>query len=186
GWADSDGDGALDKDGIPLRLTLAGDARREALLGDIQLQLKANCGIEVETRLLTRGELEGDWPDGVIFGRRFDLALFGWNVGAAPPCEVWTTTQIPSDANPGGANDTGYSNPAFDAACRRARTTLDPQHATQSHAEAQRIFAEDLPVLPLFFWPKLAAARAPVQGFVLDPTSPSELWNIEELRRIEP
>jgi hypothetical protein len=36
-------------------------------------------------------------------------------------------------------------------------------------------------MLPLFFRVKVAAARAQVQGFALDPTSPSELWNIEEL-----
>jgi peptide/nickel transport system substrate-binding protein len=185
GWADSDGDGTLDKDNVPLKLTLAGgpmgDPLREALLAAIQAQLMVNCAIDVETRLLTRGELEGDWPDGVIFGRRFDLAVFGWRVGAVPPCELFTTEQIPDDANPGGANDTGYSNAQFDAACQQSLTTLDPADADQYNAEAQRIFAQELPMLPLFFRPRIAAARAQVQGFALDPTSPSELWNIEEL-----
>jgi peptide/nickel transport system substrate-binding protein len=183
GWTDSDGDGTLDKDGASLRLTLSGgplgDPLREVLLAAIQSQLKANCGIEVETRLLTRGELEGNWPDGVIFGRRFDLALFGWGVGSVPPCELWTTAQIPDDANPGGANDTGYSNPEFDSACRRALTTFDPQQSAHYHAEAQRILAEDLPMLPLFFRVKVAAARANIIGLTLDATSPTELWNIE-------
>ena len=185
GWTDSDGDGTLDKDALPLKLTLVGgplgDPLREALLTAIQAQLKANCGIEVEIRSLTRGELEGDWPDGVVFGRRFDLALFGWKVGSVPPCELFTTRQIPDEANPGGANDTGYSNPQFDAACQQSLTTLDPENATPYDAEAQRIFSQDLPMLPLFFRVKVAAARAQVQGFALDPTSPSELWNIEEL-----
>jgi peptide/nickel transport system substrate-binding protein len=185
GWTDSNGDGTLDKDGVPLKLTLVGgpvgDPIREALLPAIQSQLKANCGIEVETRLLTRGEMEGDWPDGVIFGRRFDLAVFGWGVGSVPRCELFTTAQIPDDANLGGVNDTGYSNPEFDAACRRALTTFDPALAAQYHAEAQRIFAQDLPMLPLFFRVKAAAVRANITGFALDATSPSELWNIEEL-----
>jgi peptide/nickel transport system substrate-binding protein len=185
GWTDSNGDGILDKSGGQLKLTLAGmpmdDLWHKGMFEEIQAQLKTNCGIEVETRLLTRGELEGDWPDGVIFGRRFDLAMFGWKVGSVPPCELFTTDQIPDDTNPGGANDTGYSDPEFDAACRRALTAFDPQPAAQDHAEAQRLFARDLPVLPLFFLVKIAAARPQVEGFVLDPTSPSELWNIEEL-----
>jgi peptide/nickel transport system substrate-binding protein len=184
-WTDSDGDGTPDKDGIPLRLTLVGgpvgDPIREALLPAIQSQLKANCGIEIETRLLTRGEMEGDWPDGVIFGRRFDLAVFGWRVGSAPPCELFTTAQIPDDANPGGANDAGYSNPQFDDACRRALTTFDPQLAAPYHQAAQRLFAEDLPMLPLFFRVRAAAARANVADFALDPTAPSELWNLETM-----
>ncbi len=184
-WTDSNGDGTLDKDGAPLKLALVsgpvGDSIREALLAAIQSQLKTNCGIEVGPRLLTRGELEGDWPDGVIFGRRFDLAVFGWEVGSVPPCELFTAAQIPDDANPGGANDTGYSNPQFDAACHRALTMFDPQLAAQYHAEAQRLFAQDLPMLPLFFRVKIAAIRAQVADFTRDPTSPSELWNIEEL-----
>ena len=98
-----------------------------------------------------------------------------------PPCELFTTAQIPDDANPGGANDTGYSNAQFDAACQQSLTPLDPANADQYNAEAQRIFAQDLPMLPLFFRVKIAAARAQVSGFTLDPTSPSELWNIEEL-----
>ena len=181
GWADTDGDGILDKDGSALRLGLVYGPEYELTASNIRAQLRDVCSIEIELRPITRGELEGDWPDGVIFGRRFDLAVFGWRVGAVPPCELFTTAQIPDDANPGGANDTGYSNAQFDAACRRALTTFDPELSAQYHAEAQRIFAQELPMLPLFFRPRIAAARAQVQGFVLDPTSPSELWNIEEL-----
>ena len=185
GWRDADGDGVLDKDSARLRLTLAGNGGGEELWEAIQRQWKMNCGIEVEVHQLTRGESEGDWPDGVIFGRRFDLAVFGWRVGSTPPCELFTTAQIPDDDNPGGANNLGYSNVAFDAACRRGLLTLDPARAAPFHAEAQRLFARDLPMLPLFFGVKIAAARRQVLGFVLDATSPTELWNIEALT-IEP
>jgi peptide/nickel transport system substrate-binding protein len=187
GWTDSDGDGTLDKNGVPLRLTLAsgpvGDPIREGLLQSIQSQLRTNCGVEIETRPLTRGELEGDWPDGLIFGRQFDLAEFGWEVDSLPPCELFTTDQIPDEANPAGANDTGYSNSVFDLACHQALTTFEPPTAAQLHAQAQRLFAQDLPMLPLFLRAKLAAARPGVSGFVLDPTSSSGLWNIESLTK---
>jgi peptide/nickel transport system substrate-binding protein len=158
-----------------------GDASREALMASIQSQLMANCGVEIELQPLTRGELEGDWPDGVVFGRRFDLALFGWRPVGAPPCGLFTTAQMPDDASPGGANDTGYSSAEFDQACRKALTSWDPVEAASFQAEAQRIFARDLPVLPLLFRPRIAAARPQVSGFALDPTSASELWNIESL-----
>jgi len=185
GWTDSDADGTLDKDGIALRLTLAsgpiGDLVREGLLQAIQSQLRTNCGIEIETRPLTRGELEGNWPDGLIFGRQFDLAEFGWEVGSLPPCELFTTAQIPDEANPAGANNPGYSNAGFDTACYQALAAFDPQGAAQFHTEAQRRFTQDLPMLPLFLRAKLAAARLGVSGFVLDPTSSSGLWNIESL-----
>jgi peptide/nickel transport system substrate-binding protein len=181
GWQDTDSDGIRDKAGTPLRLTLISSS--EALLKPIATQLRDHCGIEIDPRPLTRGELLGDWPEGVVFGRRFELAIFTWHIGNVPPCELWMTAQIASNTNPGGANNTGYSNPAFDTVCRRALTTLDPALAAQHHAEAQRLWAQDLPVLPLFFTARTAAARPEVQGFMLDPTSPSVLWNIESLGR---
>lgn len=182
GWADSDGDGILDKAGTPLRLTVAA-SNNQLPITNYQLQMQVNCGIETEIRPLTLGELIGDWPDGVVFGRRFDLALLTWKVGEARPCALWLAAQIPDDSNPGGANAAGYRNPDYDAACRRALTTLDPVRAAPSYAEAQRLFDRDLPALPLFFQVKVAAALPGVQGFALDATSESELWAIEAISR---
>ena len=49
------------------------------------------------------------------------------------------------------------------------------------HKQAQAIFSEELPAVPLFIWPRIALVRPYVLGFTLDATSPSELWNIETL-----
>jgi peptide/nickel transport system substrate-binding protein len=180
GWADSDGDGILDKAGVPLRLTLA-DVNPQWPVTDYQSQLQTNCGIALELRPLSLGDVIGDWPAGVVFGRRFDLALLTWEVGENWPCELWLTAQIPNDSNPGGANAGGYSNPDYDEACRRARTTLDPAASAGFYAEAQRLWAQDLPALPLFFQVKVAAVLPGVRGFALDSTSASELWAIEAI-----
>jgi peptide/nickel transport system substrate-binding protein len=183
GWTDTDGDATLDRDGQPLALTLAGgpvgNAAREALLAAVQAQLLANCGVALTLQPLTNGELVGDWPDGVIFGRRFDLALFGWRVGAAPPCGLFLSEQVPGDANPAGANAGGYASPEFDAACRRALAALDLPAAAAEHRLAQGFFARDLPALPLFFWPRVGLARSEVAGYSVDAISESELWNVE-------
>lgn len=183
GWTDTDGDGVLDREDQPLALTLAagpvGNPAREGLQTAVQAQLLANCGIVIAIQTLTSGELMGDWPDGVIFGRRFDLALFGWRVGAAPPCGLFLSEQVPDDDNPAGANAGGYASAEFDLACRRALTALDGPAAAGAHRAAQRIFARDLPGLPLFYWPRVGLARAGVVRYGVDPTSESELWNVE-------
>ncbi|MCC7362423.1 MAG: hypothetical protein IT317_23285, partial [Anaerolineales bacterium] len=116
GWADVDG--------APRALRLVGgpqdNAAVLALLSAVQTQLQTNCGVAVSAQALTRGELTGDWPDGVVFGGQFDLALFTWQAGPAPPCALFLSDQIPSESNPSGANATGYSSAAFDEACRAA------------------------------------------------------------------
>jgi len=120
------------------------------------------------------------WPQGVIFGRRFDLSAFPWRTGNVPPCDLYLTSAIPNAQNPGGTNNTGYSNPDFDGACQTALTTLDDDARRAAHMQAQIVFAADLPSLPLFFRPKLAAAAPRVIGVHLDPTAASVLWNLEE------
>jgi peptide/nickel transport system substrate-binding protein len=187
GWTDSDLDGVLDRGtpGTALNLTLAGgplgDPLRERLTSLVAEQLRSHCGIGVEVLTLTRGELEADWPAGPIFGRRFDLAVFGWRIGPVPPCDLFTSAQIPGPANPAGANAAGYANPDYDRACQHALSAADPAAASAAHAEAQRDLARDLPFVPLLFRPRLAATRPEVDGYALDASSPSELWNIEQL-----
>lgn len=182
-WSDSDGDGALDQAGVELRLILAagppGDPLREALAAGLAAQLDANCGIRVDVQTLTAGERSADWPDGALFGRRFDLALVGWNTAQSGACAALTTRQIASDLNPAGANLAGYSRPAFDDACRRARTALDPALAAQARAEAEGLLASDLPLLPLVFRLRVIGLRPEVAGLAPDPTAASELWSLE-------
>ncbi len=50
----------------------------------------------------------------------------------------------------------------------------------ENHMEAQRIFSQDVPVIPLFLRLKVAATRPEVQNFNVDPTQNSELYNIYE------
>ena len=185
GWADTDGDGLVDHEGQPLALTLAGGPQGNAdvlaLLVAVQRQLQANCGVAVAVQPLTRGELVGDWPDGVIFGQRFDLALFTWRAGPVLPCALFLSDQIPSAANPAGTNAPGYASAAFDAACREALAAPDAASAQAAHLAAASLFAGDRPALSLFWWPRAGLARVGVTGYALDPASDSELWNLETL-----
>jgi len=159
----------------------ADDPFRQALLAFVQTQLMTNCGIEVKPNLLSADELYAPWPDGLLFGRHFDLGSFPWRTGSQPPCELYLSDAIPGDQNPGGANDTGYSSQAFDTACQVARRALDAATRHQGQVAAQVVFMQDLPSLPLFFRPKIAVALPGVTGLKLDSTAGSILWNVETL-----
>jgi peptide/nickel transport system substrate-binding protein len=174
--------------------TTAGNVMREQIMQIFKENL-AECGVDVQIYFVPSSEWFADGPEGELFGRRYDLGEFAWLTGVEPACNLYAGYNIPGpegETNPvtgltydqgwGGQNQTGYYNPDFDAACRAAEQSLPGTETyEESHKEAQRIFSEDVPVIPLFLRLKVAAARPEVQNFFVDPTQNSELYNIYEL-----
>jgi peptide/nickel transport system substrate-binding protein len=153
----------------------------------LMAQTMAECGIEANLEYWSPGEYFADGPDGPVFGRRFDIGQFAWLTGVEPPCDLYLTEAIPGEDTEvfpygwGGWNDTGYSNAEYDATCNAALQSLPGQASyDENHLKAQELFAEDLPVVPLYLRLKLAATRPDMCNFVMDPTANSEMWNIEE------
>lgn len=155
----------------------------------------AQCGIQVELVFLPSDEFYAPGPEGVVFGRNFDLAQFAWFTGISPRCDLWTTEQIPGDPNIlneegnsifpfgwSGLNAAGYSNPEYNTVCHKALGALPgtPDYY-ENHLRAQEIFAAELPSIPLYMRLKLAVSRPDMCGFQMDPTASSELWNLEAL-----
>jgi len=190
GWLDEDEDDIREAHGVPTivsgtpfsvtLLTTEGDPAREHTANILTENLEA-CGIGVAVDYLPPEVFYADGPDGPIFGRQFDLALFSWMNGTSAPCELYLSTEIPTEDNWWAAsNNPGYASEEYDAACQAAMQALPGLEAyTNFHHEAQRIFSRDLPVLPLYFVPKLVAAQPKVSGVVLDPSEYINLWNIE-------
>ena len=146
----------------------------------------AGCGVKVDVSYLSADQLYAAGPSGVLFGRQFDLAEYAWDIGSQPPCFLYTSSEIPNAANSwggtryGGVNATGYSNPAYDAACNAAQQSgLDEATYTAKQKEVQQILATDVPEIPLFFQIKVAVARPDLCGMSLDVSSRSEFWNLE-------
>jgi peptide/nickel transport system substrate-binding protein len=125
----------------------------------------------------------------VLFGetlrtRAFDLALFGWV--SAPenvPRSELNSSEIPSAENGyRGQNNVGYRNPEMDKLMDRIEVTLDRGEREKLWHRLQRIYAETLPDLPLFFradtyvLPKWLAGLTPTGNL-----NTSTLW-IEDWR----
>jgi peptide/nickel transport system substrate-binding protein len=192
GWIDDDGDPDTPRvaqgvdgivDGTPLSFSYwTTSASQRQAAGQIVAASLQECGIRAEIEYWNTNEFFANGPEGPVFGRHFDVAQFAWLVGVEPPCDLYTSSQIPGAENAWtGENATGFSDPEYDAACAAALQTLPGTAAhEQNHHEAQRIFAEQLPVIPLYLRLKLAATRPDLQGFTMDPTARSEFWNIEE------
>ena len=106
-------------DGTPLAVTYQTTEAelRKQVAELVSADLNA-CGIQTSIEFRNPGELFGPGPDGVVFGRKFDLVQFSWEASARPNCLLYSTNQVPDAANHWiGANVTGYSSEAFDAAC---------------------------------------------------------------------
>jgi peptide/nickel transport system substrate-binding protein len=204
GWRDLDGDPDTPRtaqgvpnvpEGTPLsfRYWTTEASVRQKIVPILQETL-ARCGVRLEVQYFPAAEFFADPPEGDLFSRRFDMAEFAWLTGTLPPCDLFTSENIPGDPevlNPDGSprfpkgwegqNNPGYSDPEFDEACQAAREALPggPGYE-EKHQRAQQIFADELPVIPLFQNLWVTAARADFCGHQMDPTADSDTWNIEE------
>ncbi|HUI89535.1 MAG TPA: peptide ABC transporter substrate-binding protein [Anaerolineales bacterium] len=191
GWKYVSGDTILARRAVSVRNVPAGtplilnyittqSTQRQQVI-DILSQSLAQCGIGINVQYESQQQLYAPGPDGPLFGRDFDLAEFALSdTSIEPPCGWFTTNEVPNAVNHWvGVNVEGYSNPDYDAACYAAQASLPSEQAyTDSYHQAQSIFASDLPAIPLFFRLSVAAARADLCHFNLDPTA-NPMSNIE-------
>jgi peptide/nickel transport system substrate-binding protein len=195
GWVDEDGNPDTPRvgrgiagipEGTPFRPTLiiADDPEKQQLAELLSVSL-ARCGIQIEVQTGSLDTLFAPGPDGPVFGRRFDLAQFGWSSSIEPPCFLYTSTEIPGPYPQypkgwGGANASGYANSEFDRACGLSRQTLPemPEYQ-QAHVRAQILFSQELPALPLYWRQKMVAMRPDFCGVQVTPAADSALWNVE-------
>jgi peptide/nickel transport system substrate-binding protein len=190
GWYDEDGDGVREAhhvpglaDGTPFQITYrtTGDPLRVQTAGLVQPYLAA-CGIQASVETLPAGTFFAPGPEGVLFGRRFDLAQFALVAQPDPTCDLFLSSQMPDAGRWDRPNVAGFLDDEYDTACLAALEALPGSDVyAAGNAEAQRIFSERLPGLPLFQRLKLTLARTPVIGLAPDPTQASELWNVEQL-----
>lgn len=175
-------DGIADGTRLSLSLYASSDGLEAAVAEKIQEDLGA-CGVEVSVETLPPADLLAEWPDGPVFGRSFGLAVWAWPTVVSPVCEMFSSAQLPSDANPHGINASGFNDPDYDAACQAILLDVpDSAGFAQGVRTTQEILADRLPALPLFLRPRIIAHANGVCGVEPDPTSASLLWNLESLR----
>lgn len=155
GWVDTDGDGIVDKDGVPLKLTLLSPTDDPALKKSaplIQAQL-AKIGVSVEIKEYTYDyvrELTSEW--------NFELALrrFSW---ADPDILIYLVHSEYGNYT--------YSNPEVDELLELGRSVADMTERTKVYSRAQEILLRDLPLIPLFVLKEYTAVSKNVKGLIV-------------------
>lgn len=122
-----------------------------------------DCGIAILINSAPAEQVFATGPTSPIFGRNFDLALFSWPFGERPTCYLYLSEAIPGDDLTvhkygwGGWNVSGWQNAEFDAACKASLAARPGD--TSAALEAQRLFAEQIPALPIYIPYELLIAR---------------------------
>jgi peptide/nickel transport system substrate-binding protein len=191
GWFDEDGDGVREAGGIPeirngtpfeVTLLVTADSVASTQVAPIIKTNLADCGVRVAVEPTPAWRLFADGPEGPFFGRQFDLVETRRQFNLFPECEYYMSDEIPDRGQWYGKNASGYASEDYDTACREALQALPGTAEYETHHKrTQALFSEDLPAVPLFMWLRVALVRPRVSNFILDATSPSELWNIEVL-----
>jgi peptide/nickel transport system substrate-binding protein len=194
GWSDVDNDPSTPlvavsvsnvAAGTPLVLNyLTTSALQRRQVSELLSKSLAKCGVGVNLKYVSQDELYAPGPDGPLFGRNFDLAEYAVGTpGTEPPCAWFLGDQVPTRANKWlGLNVSGYSNADYDSTCQKAMNNLPDQAGyKEAYAQAQLLFANDLPSVPLYLRIKAAAIRRDMCNFTLDAFAVNDLWNIEEL-----
>lgn len=85
-----------------------------------------------------------------FFREDFDMYILGWTLDSFPDdlCEFFASENDTFVA--GGYNKTGYSNPQFDALCKRLDETFDVEEAQTLIQQMQVLLSADLPYINLF------------------------------------
>lgn len=178
GWTEMRDGIRHNADGEPLRLeimTTAGNRVRELVQQVIQSNLR-DVGVDLRIR---------NQPARVFFGqtvrqREFPaMAMFAW---FSSPRNVPRTTlhssMIPTPENGwSGQNYTGYRSTVMDEAIDKVEVECSDEAQTRHWTTIQQTYAEDLPVLPLYFRANAFVMPKWLKG--VTPTGhqyPSTLW----------
>jgi len=195
GWIDSDGDSTTPRvssgvegvpDGTEFAVTLETSESTERIkAAELIRDQLADCGISVTVQAEDQAEIYAQGPEGSVFGRKFDMAMFAWASGDQSPCSLYSSSQIPTEENQWiGLNVGGYRSAEYDSACNIAQNASPMEEDYLGKAEkVQQLFAEDLPVIPLYFYPAIGLSGNRICGLKNSIGMRSLLYNIELLTR---
>ncbi|MFA5812697.1 MAG: peptide-binding protein [bacterium] len=159
GWSDTDGDGVLNKDGVPFRfalLVVAGSPLTRSI-GLMMHEDLAKAGIEMEIRQLEWATLLK-----LLQERRFDAAIMAWSMPLEQdPYQVWHSSQAKD-----GSNFVGFTNARADKLLEEARGEFDKKARNDLYKEFQRIIYEEQPYTFLYSLPSLVAVAKRFENVV--------------------
>jgi peptide/nickel transport system substrate-binding protein len=189
GWADSDGDGVRDKNGVSLSVlfqTNINPIRQQ--IQDIVNHDFESIGIHVENKMIDSSIYFGTDVANDNTSDHFyaDLEGFAWGNKVPDPgayMRALTCAEASQKANDWSNTNTGrYCNPAYDALYEKSMTELDPAKRAKLFIEMNDLAVNDVAFIPLVASANVSAIRNDIDGYDTTPWD-AETWNIANWSR---
>ncbi len=159
-------------------MTTAGNKLRELIQQVLQNQWK-QIGVEVAIKNVPARTYFGETLKKHQFTGLAQLALS--STPESPPTAVLSTSGIPTATNNyGGQNYAHFSHPAMDKLIEEIQRELDPAKRKPLWFEMQKIFTEELPVLPLYFRTDVYVVPKWLTGVIRPGKLPAGPYAVEE------
>jgi peptide/nickel transport system substrate-binding protein len=162
--------------GMRVKLTLKTSTEESSrLLAAVLQEQWRKVGVDLDVRPLEFATLFSDMARG-----SFEIFTLRW-IGANNDPDtffdyIFDSKMIP----PAGANRGHYRNPEIDSLLERARVESDREKRRELFSKVQKIIAEDLPYVSLWFMDNVSVHRKRISDVQLSPTGDYDfLRNIE-------
>jgi peptide/nickel transport system substrate-binding protein len=162
--------------GVRFHLTMktSTDENTRLMVAVMQQQLR-EVGIALDIRTFEFGTFFSDVTHGL-----FQLYGLRWIGGNEDP-DIFSLCFSSARFPPNGANRGYYSNPKVDALIDQARREVDPQVRKPIYAEIQRILAEELPYIDLWYLDNVLVHNKRVVNLKLNPAGNYDFLRTAEL-----
>lgn len=181
GWADTDGDGWLDKDGRKFSfelLTNHGNEQRKLAAEIIQRRLR-EVGIDMRIQVLEWGTLLKEHID----KRRYQAVLMAWNLSRDPDIhDIFHS----SKTAPGEFNFVGYRNAQADLLLEEGRRVFGEEERAGIYRRLHRLLAEEEPYMFLYVPDALPIVHKRFKGVEAVPAGIGhniDRWRVEPSER---
>lgn len=160
GWADSDGDGILDKDGQAFSITwgqtpgFPSEQFGGIIVNDLT-SLGIDVTVETEDQAAYLADIRaGKWEIASMLFAATDPDVLNTVANSASIDAAWNTAR--------------YNNPEVDALLAEGRTTLDQAARAEIYQQVQEILLNDMPYIPFYQIDLAFILSSRVQGFRTD------------------
>jgi peptide/nickel transport system substrate-binding protein len=173
GWEDTDGDGLLDKDGVPFEFTIITNQGNElrAKSAEIIQRRLSDIGITVKIRIIEWAAFLSEF----VRPRNYEAMILGWNILQDPDLyNVWHS----SKTGPDELNHINFRNVEVDKLLEDGRRIFDQEQRKKYYFRLQEILADEAPYVFLYVPDSLPVVHARFHG--IEPAPAGISYNFNE------